>query len=62
MISMMKQYGLITFALIGALAIIGTAWWANERGENDDTWLYIFAIWLILYAAYEVYSKKKKDK
>lgn len=57
-----KKYGLISFALIGALAIIGTAWWSNGTDENNNAWLYVFCIWLILYSAFEVYSRKKKDK
>ena len=54
----LKKYGLVIFALIGALAIIGTALWS--KGTN--AWFYVFCIWLILYSALEVYSRKKKDK
>jgi hypothetical protein len=62
MIPVLKKYGQIILATIGALAIIGTAWWANGTDENNDAWLYVFCIWLILYSALEVYLKKKKDK
>ena len=53
-----KEYGLVIFAAIGALAIIGTAWWT--KGSN--AWLYVFCVWSILYAAFEVYSNMKKKR
>ncbi len=55
-----KNYVMIGFALIGALAILGTAWWANGNDENNNAWLYVFCIWLVLYSALEVYLNKKK--
>ncbi len=62
MMPIFKKHGLIIFALIGALAIIGTAWYANGNDENNNAWLYVFCIWLILYSGYEVYSKRKKNR
>ncbi len=62
MIPIFKKHWQIIFALVGALAIIGTAWWANGTDENNNAWLYVFCIWLILYSAIEVYTNKKKGK
>lgn len=53
-----KTHGQIIFALIGALAIVGSAWWTRGT-ENTDTWLYVFSIWMILFSAFEIYSSVK---
>jgi ABC-type polysaccharide/polyol phosphate export permease len=56
-----RKYGQIILALISALAIIGTALIADGT-EYENAWLYVFCIWFILFLAFEVYSRKKKDK
>jgi hypothetical protein len=58
-----KVFGSTILALGGAFAVLGTVWWAN--GPDDNTWLYVFCAWLILYSGWEVYvawKRKEKDQ
>ncbi len=52
--SLKAQRGIIVFSIIGALMIVGTAWFS--KGPEADTWLYVFSIWMILFSAFQVYS------
>lgn len=62
MIPVLKKYGRIIFALIGAIAIIGTALWSAGTAYEKNAWLYVFSIWIVLNSILEVYlSKKEKD-
>jgi|GEM_PF-6484847 len=49
--------GTIVTAIIAAIAMLATA-------HNGNTWLYIFIIWIVIFAAFEVYysRKNKRDK
>ena len=54
------------FAVSFAIFIVGAAiliavWWLNGA-ERDDLWLYLTALWLVLYAAYEVFVGVTKRK
>ena len=53
-----KQFGTIIISVIAAFAILGAAWWSKGT-EHENAWLYVFCIWCVLFAAFEVYSKKK---
>lgn len=55
MTSTFNKYGSVVFSVVGALIILGAAWWAKGT-ENDDTWLYVFSVWMILFSAMEAYS------
>lgn len=61
MLPISNTYKTITFSLIGALLIVGTAW-ATKGSGNNDTWLYIFSIWMILFSAFEIYSSVPVSK
>jgi hypothetical protein len=50
-----KRYGQILLSLIGAAAIIGTAL-LTRNTENENAFLYVLAVYLVLMAALEVYS------
>ncbi len=39
---------------IGALMIVGTAWFS--KGSEANTWLYVFSVWMILFSAFQVYG------
>jgi hypothetical protein len=56
----LKKYGQVIFAIIGALATIGTALWENGSEGDKVIWLYVFCVWLVLYSALEVYLSKKQ--
>ncbi len=63
MTALFKKYGQIISAVIGAIAIIGTALWSVGTAYEKNAWLYVFCIWLVLHSVLEVYlSKKKKDQ
>ncbi len=53
MTPLFKKHGMIIFAAVGALAILGTALWFKDT-EYENAWLYVFTIWLVLYSALEV--------
>lgn len=48
-------------ALIGAFAIIGAAWW-TRGAEHNDTWLYVFSVWMILFSAIEIVKVPKVSR
>lgn len=52
--SLKTQGGMIVFSIIGALMIVGTAWFS--KGSEADTWLYVLSIWTILFSAFQVYG------
>ncbi len=56
-----KNLLMVSFAMVGAVAILITAWVVNGS-EREDAWLYVFSIWLVFYAAIEAYFQWKKDK
>lgn len=59
-----KKFGLPLFILIVGSGFLVGIWWVNGA-ELDDLWLYLFSEYLIIYAAYEVFSgfsKRLKDK
>lgn len=56
-----KKYGQVIFAVIGALATIGSALWFKDT-EYENTWLYVFTVWLLLYSVLEVYLRKKNKE
>jgi hypothetical protein len=52
---------MVSFAMIGAVAILITAWMVNGS-QREDAWLYVFCIWLVLYGAMEAYFQWKKGR
>ncbi len=52
-----KWSSLIVFVL--GTGILGTVWWMNGA-QKDELWLYIFCVWLVIYAAYEVFVSGRK--
>jgi len=61
MMPILKKQGIIAFSIIGALIIVVSAW-LTKATDNNDTWLYVFSIWLIFFSAFEVYSSVKVHK
>ena len=59
MMTIIKKHWILTTFFIAAIVFLCVMWWANGQ---DDTWLYIFCIGLIINSAWEVYSSKNKDK
>ncbi len=57
-----KSVGHIIIAVLGALAILGTAWRTKGTEWNDTGWFYAFCVWLFLHSVFEVYSRKKGKK
>ncbi len=53
-----KKLGLPLMIFIGGTAVLAAVWWMNGA-ERDELWLYIFSVWLVLYAAYEVFVGRK---
>ena len=51
--------GMILLGITGALAIIGTAL-LTRNTENEGAFLYVLAIWFVLYGAFEVYSRRSR--
>jgi|GEM_PF-3988698 len=63
MVSAFKKFGIPLLVVIAGGAILGTIWWMNGA-EREDSWLYVFSFFLVLYAAYELFkgfSKHYKD-
>lgn len=56
-----NKSGVIVFSIIGALLIVGLAW-MTRGSESNDTWLYVFSIWMILFSAFEVRTSVKTSK
>ena len=54
-----KKYGQVLFAVIGAVAILGTALWTKDT-EYENAWLFVFTIYFIVYAVVELYFAKNK--
>jgi len=58
-----KKLGIPLIVFIGGTALLGTIWWINGA-EREDLWLYLIAVWFMLYAAYELFvgMNKRKDQ
>ena len=54
-----KKNGTIIMSVIAAITMIATAYLAPEY---ENAWLYVFVIWSVLFAAFEVYYNYKKNK
>lgn len=52
-----KRNGMILLSVTGAIAIIGTAL-LTQNTENEGAFLYVVAIYFVLFAALEVYSRR----
>lgn len=59
--SPLNKSGIIVFSVIGALVIMGSAW-MTKGSESNDTWLYVFSIWMILFSAFEMRGSVKTSK
>jgi len=54
-----KRYGQILLSVVASIAIIGTA--LLTRGtENENAFFYVLAIYFVLMAVLEVYSRNKR--
>lgn len=56
-----NTYNPLVFSIIGAFVIVGAAWVTKGVADND-TWLYVFSVWMILFSAFESYSTIKERK
>jgi hypothetical protein len=61
MTSLLNKYGVLIFSIVSALIIVASAW-LIKGAEDNDTWLYIFSIWMILFSAFEIHSSVKITK
>lgn len=56
-----KRYGQILLSVIGAIAILGTAY-LTKGTENENAFFYVLAIWLVLFGALEVFYSRNRRK
>ncbi len=59
--SFLNKSGVIAFSIIGALVIVAAAW-LTKGSTSNDTWLYVFSMWLILFSAFEVHASVTTSK
>ena len=53
--------GTIVLSIIWVFVLLGTTWWTKGT-EYQNAWLYLFGIWAVFFAAFEVYYSRKNNK
>jgi hypothetical protein len=49
------QFGQVIIAVIAATSMIGSAYFSIGP---ENSWLYLIAVWGVLFAAFELYSRR----